>query len=84
VLEHVIVAWRERIAAWLEEAAAAHPPVRPFDAESLADMLTVVFEGALVVARSMQDRRMFAAQVRHYRTYIELLFGSAGEPRVSS
>ncbi len=73
-LDDVIIAWRERIADWLREAAAAHPPVRPVDLDSLADMLTVVFEGAFVVARSTRSPGVFAEQLQHYRQYLELLF----------
>ncbi|MFO7609601.1 MAG: TetR/AcrR family transcriptional regulator [Candidatus Krumholzibacteriia bacterium] len=75
-IEQVIVAWRELLAAWLAEAAAAHPPVRPLDTASLADMLTVVYEGAFVVARTLRDARVFPDQLRHYRSYLELLFGA--------
>jgi len=80
VIEDVILKWRAKLAAWLREAAEAHPPVRPVDPESLADMLTVVFEGAFVVARSIDSPRLFADQLRHYRTYVEILFqsGEAG------
>lgn len=74
VLDRVIVTWREKVAAWLDEAAAVHPPARAFDRDSLADMLTVVFEGSFVVARMSQDPQVFADQLRHYRTYVELLF----------
>jgi len=74
VLERVIVVWREHLAAWLDEAAAVHPPVREFDRRSLADMLTVVLEGCFVVARMAQDGQVFAQQLRHYRNYVEMLF----------
>jgi len=74
VLEHVIVAWRRKIAAWLDEAAAARPPAHDFDRDGLADMLTVVFEGSFVVARMARDPRVFVQQLRHYRRYVELLF----------
>ena len=77
VIAQVILTWRERLTAWLEEAAAVHPPVRPFDAAGLADLLTVVFEGAFVVTRSLSEPAVFAAQLRHYRAYLELLFGVA-------
>ena len=74
-LEDVIVGWRVKLADWLREAAAAHPPVRKIDPESLADLLTVIFEGAFVLVRSTGDQRAFATQLRHYRSYLELLFG---------
>ena len=44
------------------------------DLEALADQLLVVFEGAFVVARTLGEPDVMAAQLRQYRTYLELLF----------
>lgn len=77
VLDHVVKTWRAHLVAWLDEAAAAHPPVREFDRESLADMFTVVFEGCYVVGRMSRDTTVFVQQLRHYRDYVEMLFKGA-------
>jgi hypothetical protein len=37
-------------------------------------MVTVLFEGAFVVSRSLKGPGVFSAQLRHYRTYLQLLF----------
>jgi TetR/AcrR family transcriptional regulator, transcriptional repressor for nem operon len=79
VIEDVILQWRVKLADWLREAADAHPPVRPFDPDSLADLFTVVFEGAFVLGRSLKNAQIFAEQLRHFRTYVELLFENQGD-----
>lgn len=66
--------WRERLLAKLEEVAAVHPPRRDVDLESLADQITVVFEGAYIVSKVLADPAVVSAQLRHHRTYLELLF----------
>lgn len=81
VIREAIVGWREALRALLTEVSAQYPPSVPVDLEALADMVTVIFEGAFIVARSMEDRAVVAAQLRQYRTYLELLFGrSTAEP----
>ena len=53
----------------------SHPEwLREVDLDSLADMITVLFEGAFVLARSMDAGAVFADQLRHYRTYLQLVF----------
>jgi len=65
----------ESIEAKLKLAVEAHPPRIPFDARSVADLFTTTFEGAFVMARTLSDKGTMLDQIRHYRTYIRLLFG---------
>ena len=74
VIADAILNWRAVLGEKLRAAAEAHPPAREVDLESLADMLTVVFEGAFVMARTLPSRSVFADQIRHYRNYLQLLF----------
>ena len=71
--------WTVAIRDTLEEAAERYPPVLPLDAEAVGDMVTVIFEGAFVVSKSMNDPTTVARQLRQYRNYLELLFGRAVE-----
>lgn len=68
--------WRRRLGAKLREAAARHPPRLAVDPEDLADLITTVFEGSFIMSRTLQDPRIVAAHLRHYRSYLELLFES--------
>jgi len=76
VVADAMEGWREALGEKLRAAAAAHPPRREVDLDSLADMLTVIFEGAFVLARTFPGRQTFVAQLRHYREYLQLLFGA--------
>lgn len=75
VIAHTAAAWRERIGAMLEAAAAIHPPRREVDLASLADLPFTTFEGGFILARTMGDPTLLTAQLVHLRTYVELLFG---------
>ena len=74
VISDAIANWRRVVGEKLRAAASEHPPVEPVDLDSLADMISVLFEGAFVVARSTDTRAVFADQLRHYRTYLKLIF----------
>lgn len=69
--------WREVLVAKFDEVAEAHPPSLKVDTDSLADMMTVIFEGAFVVSRSLREPAVVAEQLTHYRNYLELLFVDA-------
>ena len=74
VVSDAMLEWRRLLGARLRVVAAAHPPRREVDLDSLADHLTVVFEGAYVLARALPGKRVFSDQIRHYRNYLALLF----------
>lgn len=78
VIREALLRWRERLADLLRRAALQHPPRVPLDPGEAADMLTVVIEGAYVVARALRESAVVACQLRHYRNYLELAFGAAG------
>ncbi|UCF66268.1 MAG: TetR/AcrR family transcriptional regulator [Acidobacteriota bacterium] len=75
VIADAMMSWRRVLGGKLRAAAEQHPPKTEADLDSLADMLTVVFEGAFVMSRSISGPGVFAAQLRHYRAYLQLLFG---------
>ena len=54
---------------------AHRPPRVATDADELADMLSVMVEGAYVLGKSLGDSTMLARQLHHYRCYLELVLG---------
>jgi TetR/AcrR family transcriptional repressor of nem operon len=74
VIVGAVLAWRERLAAKLREAAGAHPPRTPIDPDALADHVFATFEGAFVLTRAMDDRELMRRQLALVREYVALLF----------
>lgn len=66
--------WRDRIRQKLEEITSTYPPREDVDLESLADMMSTIFEGAFVLSRTLTDSGLVAEQLVHYRTYLRLVF----------
>ena len=85
VIRDAMLEWRRVIGVKLHAAAEVRPPRFEVDLASLADLMTVVFEGAFVLSRSVGGRDIFASQLRHYRTYLRLVFDvtpmAPGAPR---
>lgn len=77
VLRESTLLWRRVLRAKLEQVAAAHPPRREVDMESLADLFYSLSEGAFVMTKTLGDKTLLARQARHLRNYLELLFGPA-------
>lgn len=74
VVQRAMQRWRERVGAKLREVAERHPPRASVDLDSLADMLLTIFEGAFILSRTMQEPKLIARQLAHFRTYLELIF----------
>jgi len=70
--------WRERFGGLVDEAAALYPPRFPIEGAALADMFIVIFEGSLIVSKTLGEPDVVARQLEHYRNYIELLFAKSG------
>lgn len=74
VVADAMLEWRKVIGARLRAAVDKHPPRIDVHVDSLADMITVIFEGAFILSRSFKEPKIFAEQLRHYRDYLRLLF----------
>lgn len=78
VVRAAMLHWRQRFGAKLDEAIQRTPPRLPVTADALADMITVIFEGAFVLSKTLNEPGLVAEQLAHYRNYLELLFGREG------
>ncbi|MFW5925326.1 MAG: TetR/AcrR family transcriptional regulator [Myxococcota bacterium] len=70
----IVLHWRARFRGYLEAILERHEPRDPFDPDSLADMVSTVIEGGLVLGRATGERRILPEQIMLLRNYIKLLF----------
>lgn len=71
-----IMRMRDRFRRWLDDIVADHPPRAEIDIDALADHLTTIIEGAIILSRSLQDLSVMGRQTRLFRNHIKLLFGA--------
>jgi TetR/AcrR family transcriptional repressor of nem operon len=58
----------------LEEAKAKYTPRARWDAQTLADHLLAVAQGAVILAKARQDRRVIEESLGHFKDYLRRLF----------
>ncbi|MCG6872516.1 MAG: TetR/AcrR family transcriptional regulator [Gammaproteobacteria bacterium] len=68
--------WRGVLRGMLDDIVAERGGGEALDLEALADMFTVVLEGAFITAKAVDDASVIARQLGEYRKYVELLFAA--------
>lgn len=69
-----IRSWREKVRTHLQKIADKYPPRGGVDLDVLADMVTAIVEGGIILSRTFDDNRMLTQQVMAYRNYVKLAF----------
>ena len=72
-----VLALRKRFADWMAEAAGRHPPQAVTDINALADHVTVIVEGAIILSKALGDRHLMGRQMRLFREQVKSVFGAA-------
>ncbi len=72
-----MVSWRKIFVSLLEPIVEKYPMRIPQDAEKLADTLTSVIEGSILMSRCLDDKDTLSDQLMQYRSYLRLLFQDA-------
>ncbi|HWT11541.1 MAG TPA: helix-turn-helix domain-containing protein [Allosphingosinicella sp.] len=72
-----VLALRARFARWLEEVAERHPPRTIVDINALADNVTVIVEGAIILSKALGDRTLMGRHTRLFRDHVKFIFGAA-------
>jgi TetR/AcrR family transcriptional regulator, transcriptional repressor for nem operon len=67
-------AWRARFRNHLDLIVAKYPPHDEVDLDALADMVSTIVEGGIIMSKAMKDPKILADQIILFRSYIKLLF----------
>ena len=69
-----VLGWRERFRERLEQIAARYPPRIAIDLDDLADMLSVIAEGGIILSKVVKDSEALPRQVMLYRDFVRMVF----------
>lgn len=72
-----VIAWRDRFRERLDLIAAKYPPKLPVDLDDVADMLSVVVDGGIILSRVVHDRSALPRQMLLYRDFVRTVFGGS-------
>ena len=75
IINEEFILSRTELSRLIREIIKKYPPRRAVDPVSLADGFMSAFEGAFVLSKSLGEANVIIKQLRHYKAYIELLFG---------
>jgi TetR/AcrR family transcriptional regulator, transcriptional repressor for nem operon len=71
-----VIGLRKRFADWLEEIAGKYPPREVVDLNALADHVTVIVEGSIILSKALVDRTLMGRQMRLFRDQVRSVFGA--------
>ncbi|MBC8267871.1 MAG: TetR/AcrR family transcriptional regulator [Rhodospirillaceae bacterium] len=69
-----VLRWRQRFLERLELIARHYPPKIKVDMSDLADMVTGIIEGGIVISRSVRDKDVLPQQVLLFRRFVRSVF----------
>jgi AcrR family transcriptional regulator len=72
-----VVSWNRFFSGKLEQIAARHPPVEPLDIAEMAQMLSCVVDGGIIMSKVLSDPGILPRQVLMFRNYVKLAFSRA-------
>jgi TetR/AcrR family transcriptional regulator, transcriptional repressor for nem operon len=69
-----MLGWRRRFRSRLDLIAARYPPRILVDLDYLADMLSAVTEGGIIVSKVVNDKSALPRQLMLYRDFVRAIF----------
>jgi AcrR family transcriptional regulator len=69
-----VLAWNARFRAILNGIAEAYPPRDPVNLADVADMLSCVVDGGIILSKTLNDPRRLERQILAFRSFVKLLF----------
>ncbi len=66
--------WRKRFRERLDPIAALYPPRIEVNLDDIADMLSAVADGGIILSKSLHDPGVLPRQILQYRAYVRLVF----------
>jgi AcrR family transcriptional regulator len=73
-----MLAWRTRFRERLERIAKRYPPRQEIDLDAMADMISTLVEGGLILGRALNDITILPRQVLLYRDFVRAVFAPPG------
>lgn len=69
-----LLGWRERFLDRLKRIAKTYPPRIDTDLSDIADMLSVVADGGIILSKTVNDKSILPRQILLYRDFVRAVF----------
>lgn len=72
-----VLRWRKRFTERLQRIAERYPPRADVDLQAMADMVTAITDGGIIISKALRDPGVLPRQILEYRTFVKLVFAGA-------
>lgn len=69
-----VLAWRKRFRARFDKIALRYPPRIAVNLDDLADMVSAVTDGGIILSKVVKDKGALARQIMLYRDFVRAVF----------
>lgn len=69
-----LLRWRSLFREKLDAIAETHPPKVAVDLDGVADMMTTLVDGGIILSKVIQDKYALPRQIEMYRTFVKTIF----------
>ncbi|WP_085122387.1 TetR/AcrR family transcriptional regulator [Tistlia consotensis] len=69
-----VLRWRRRFRARFDAIAERHPPRVPIDFDDLADMLSALADGGIILSKVLREPDLLPRQILLYRSFVHSVF----------
>ncbi|MEM6577428.1 MAG: TetR/AcrR family transcriptional regulator [Pseudomonadota bacterium] len=69
-----LLGWRRRMHAKFRAVARIYPPKIDINLETLADMMTTVTDGAIILSKTVRQKEVLPRQIGLYRAFVQQVF----------
>ncbi|NKB35999.1 MAG: TetR family transcriptional regulator [Gammaproteobacteria bacterium] len=70
----MVMDWRRLFKQQIEKINLSYTPKIETSSDDLADMLSTLIEGGIIVSRAVKDPKILSQQILEYRNYVRLLY----------
>jgi len=79
--KQAVLIWRRRFHGMIQDIAAVYPPRETVDIDQLADMVSTVFEGGIIMSKALKNPEVLVQQTLVLRTFVKMLFDPNAKAR---
>lgn len=69
-----VLRWRARFRERLERITVKYPPRIPVDLDAMADMVSAIVDGGIILSRAVRDKDALPKQILLLRDFVRLVF----------
>jgi len=74
ITTEIVLDWRNLFRQHLKKIDQVYSPNAAVSSDDLADMLSTIMEGGIIISRALNDPSVLEKQLLEYRSYLELLY----------